>query len=101
KAYFALARQLHPDRITALGINDETKHAQRLFAEVNTAFATLSHEKRREEYLDILNRGGEGAVRAEQQAAEQMAHRVLESEESFRKGEAALRRDNIPAAIKE
>ena len=101
KAYFALARQLHPDRLTALGISDENKQAQRLFAQVNTAFSVLANEQKREEYLDILDRGGEAAVRAEQQAAEQMAHRVLESEESFRKGEAALRRDSISVAIKE
>ena len=101
KAYFALARQLHPDRLTALGIVDENKAAQRLFAQVNTAFAVLANQRKREEYLDVLDRGGEAAVRAEQQAAEQMAERVLESEEAFRKGEAALRRDSIPMAIKE
>lgn len=101
KAYFALARLLHPDRLSALGIADETRSAQRLFAQVNTAFAVLSDAKKREAYLDILDRGGEQAVRAEQQAAEEMAERVLESEEAFRKGEAALRRDQIPTAIKE
>ena len=101
KAYFSLARQLHPDRLTALGITDENKQAQRLFAQVNTAFSVLANEQKREEYIDILDRGGEAAVRAEQQAAEQMAHRVLESEEAFRKGEIALRRDAIPTAIKE
>jgi hypothetical protein len=101
KAYFAIARQLHPDRLTALGIADENRQAQRLFAQVNSAFATLGNDKKREEYLDILDRGGEEAVRAEQQQVEQMAQRVLDSEEAFRKGEAALRRDQIPAAIKE
>lgn len=101
KAYFALARQLHPDRLTALGISDENKQAQRLFAQVNTAFGVLANERKREEYLDILDRGGEAAVRAEREAAERMAMRVLESEEAFRKGEAALRRDSIPIAIKE
>ena len=101
KAYFALARQLHPDRLSALGILDETRQAQRLFAQVNTAFAVLGDMKKREAYLDVLDRGGEQAVRAEQQAAEELTERVLESEEAFRKGEAALRRDQIPLAIKE
>jgi tetratricopeptide (TPR) repeat protein len=101
KAYFALARQLHPDRLSAVGIVDESRQAQRLFAEVNTAFAVLGNDKKREAYLDILDRGGEDAVRAEQQAVEQMAERALESEEAFRRGEAALRRDQIPQAIKE
>lgn len=101
KAYFALARQLHPDRLSALGIVDETRSAQRLFAQVNTAFAVLGDAKKREVYIDVLDRGGVEAVRAEQQAAEEMAERVLGSEEAFRKGEAALRRDQIPMAIKE
>jgi hypothetical protein len=101
KAYFALARQLHPDRLSAVGIVDETREAQRLFAQVNTAFAVLGNDKKREAYLDILDRGGEAAVRAEQQAVEQMAERALESEDAFRRGEAALRRDLIPQAIKE
>lgn len=101
KAYFALARQLHPDRLSALGIVDTDRNAQRLFAQVNTAFAVLGDAKKRDAYIEILDRGGEQAVRAEQQAASEMAHRVLESEEAFRRGEAALRRDQIPLAIKE
>lgn len=101
KAYFALARQLHPDRLSALGIVDTDRNAQRLFAQVNTAFSVLGDAKKREAYVEILDRGGEQAVRAEQQAAAEMAERVLESEEAFRRGEAALRRDQIPLALKE
>ena len=47
----------------------------------------------------MLDRGGEQAVQQEQQAALQMAERILESEEAFKKGEAALRRDQIPQAL--
>lgn len=99
--YFVLARQLHPDRLSALGIPDENRRAQRLFAEVNHAFATLSDPVRREKYVDILKRGGEAAVKAEQQKAEEMAMRILESEEAFRRGELALRRDSLATAIRE
>ena len=95
KAYFGLARQLHPDRLAALGIADPTREAQRLFAQVNTAFAILSDPRRRHEYTDILRRGGEAAVRAEQLEAERTAQRVLDAEEAFRRGEMALRRDQI------
>ncbi len=100
-AYFALARQLHPDRLTALGLADATRTAQRLFAEVNNAFAVLADDARRAAYVDIQRRGGEKAIRAEQAAAEQIALRVLESEEAFRRGELALRRDQMAAAIRE
>ncbi len=100
-AYFHLARQLHPDRLSALGIPDEQRRAQRLFAEVNAAFAVLSDPVRREKYFDILSRGGEAAIKAEQQKAEEMAMRILESEEAFRRGEMALRRDSLATAIRE
>ena len=101
KAYFALARQLHPDRLAALGISDDGRHAQRLFAQINAGFAILSDHGRRARYLDILRRGGEAAIRAEQARAEEMARRILEAEEAVRRGEIALRRDQPGAAIAE
>jgi len=101
RAYFALARQLHPDRLAALGIADEGRHAQRLFAQINAGFAVLSDEERRAEYVSVLRRGGAAAVREEQARAEQMAHRILDAEEAFRRGELALKRDNPQAAVSE
>ena len=101
KAYFALARQLHPDRLSALGIADETRTAQRLFAEVNGAFAVLADAKRRRDYEHIVRRGGEGVVRAEQAKAEEMALRVLDAEEAYQRGEMALRRDQLAEAVAE
>lgn len=100
-AYFALARQLHPDRLTALGIDDTERRAQGLFAELNTAFGILSDPRRREEYTAILQRGGADGIRAEQAEAEELTKRVVEGEEAFRKGEMALRRDQIETAINE
>jgi len=100
-AYFALARQLHPDRLSALGIADDQRRAQTLFAELNTAFAILSDPTRRAEYTSILQRGGAVAVRAEQAKAEELTQRVIDSEEAFLKGESALRRDQIEMAIRE
>jgi curved DNA-binding protein CbpA len=101
KAYFALARQLHPDRLAALGISDDGRHAQRLFAEINAGFAILSDPARRARYLDVLRRGGEAAVRAEQARAEELTRRILDAEEAFRRAELALRRDQPQAAVAE
>jgi hypothetical protein len=101
RAYFALARQLHPDRLAALGISDDGRHAQRLFAQINAGFAILSDQARRAKYLDVLRRGGEAAIRAEQARAEELARRILEAEEAFRRGELALRRDQPQAAVAE
>jgi tetratricopeptide (TPR) repeat protein len=101
KAYFALARQLHPDRLAALGISDDGRHAQRLFAQINAGFAILSDHDRRAKYLDVLRRGGEAAVRAEQARAEDLARRILDAEEAFRRGELAMRRDQPQSAVTE
>ena len=99
RAYFALARQLHPDRLAALGIPDDGKHAQRLFAQINAGFAVLSDDARRAEYLGVLRKGGEAAVRAEQARAEQLARRIVEAEDAFGRGELAVKRDQPQAAI--
>jgi hypothetical protein len=100
-AYFALARQLHPDRLTSLGIVDDQRRAQRLFAELNTAFAILSDPKHRADYTAVLARGGSAAIKAEAAKAEELTQKVIDSEEAFRKGEMALRRDQIEVAIRE
>jgi curved DNA-binding protein CbpA len=100
-AYHTLARQLHPDRLRAAHVDDTERHAHRLFAQVNTAFAVLSDPTRRADYVAVLSRGGEAAVRAEQAKADEMAMRILDAEEAFRRGEAAMRRDQLGVAIEE
>ena len=100
-AYFTLARKLHPDRIASLGIVDSARDAQRLFAQINTAFGILNDNLKRTEYLSIIARGGESAVRAEEAKADEIAMRVMHAEEAFRRGEMALRREQIDQAIAE
>jgi curved DNA-binding protein CbpA len=98
-SYFSLARKLHPDRLAALGISDPERNAQRLFAQINSAFTVLTDPDRRKEYMAIAKRGGEQAVRAEQSQVEDLAMRVLRAEEAFRQGEMALRRDQYAQAV--
>ncbi|MGE5182929.1 MAG: DnaJ domain-containing protein [Acidobacteriota bacterium] len=98
-AYFNLARKLHPDRLAALGVDDPQRNAQRLFAQINTAFAVLTDPVRRKEYMAVVQRGGEQVVQAEQSAAEDLAMRVMAAEEAFRQGEMALRRDQYAQAV--
>ena len=97
-AYFTLARQLHPDKLTALGLVEIKQEAQRLFAQINTAFSTLTNPERRQQYLAVMRQGGEAAVRAKQEAAEAQATRILAAEEAFHKGEQALRRNQFDVA---
>lgn len=101
KAYFNIARQLHPDRLAALGIADDVHVAHKVFAQLNTAFSIVSDPKRRAEYDQLLNRGGDAALRDEQARAEEIAMRILESEEAYKKGEMALKRNDFVTAIAE
>ena len=98
-AYFTLARKLHPDRLSALGISDDSRAAQQLFAQINTAFAVLNDPAKKDEYTRVLARGGEAAIRAEESQAEELAMRVMRAEEAFRRGEMALRRDQLQQAL--
>jgi cytochrome c-type biogenesis protein CcmH/NrfG len=72
--------------------------AQRLFARINQAFGVLSDPQRRAEYSVMLSAGGEDAVRRAQADAEEKAGRVLRAEETFRRGEMALRRSQFELA---
>jgi curved DNA-binding protein CbpA len=99
-AYFELARQLHPDRLTAVGITDEARDAQRLFAQINGAFAVLSNAKRRHDYVHALHSGSPDE-RARQEKLEGEAMKLFGAEEAFRKGEMALRRGQLEAAVGE
>jgi tetratricopeptide (TPR) repeat protein len=96
--YFSLARQLHPDRLAAAGVSDERREAQRLFAQINAAFGVLSNPRKKSEYLSMLSQGGVAQVRADEDAAEKMAAQIFGAEEHFRKGEMALRRDQLDIA---
>ncbi|MEO8552607.1 MAG: DnaJ domain-containing protein, partial [Kofleriaceae bacterium] len=100
-AYFTLARKLHPDRLASLGIVDAQRDAQRVMAQINAAFAVLNDNLKRVEYLQILDRGGESVVNAEEQKANETAMRVMTAEEAFRRGEMALRREQLDQAIAE
>ena len=97
-AYFSLAKRLHPDRLRAVGVDDAGGDAQRLFARINLAFGVLTDPLRRAEYARMLSAGGEEVVKKAQVDADVIAARVLKAEETFHRGEMALRRSQFDAA---
>jgi tetratricopeptide (TPR) repeat protein len=99
--YFELARHLHPDRLEAAGVDDVKKDAQRLFARMNEAFATLADPARRQAYTAVVRAGGEAAIKAREAATEAAVRKALEAEERFRLGEMALRRQQMEIAVRE
>jgi curved DNA-binding protein CbpA len=100
-AYFTLARKLHPDRLASLGIADAQRDAQKLFAQINAAFAILNDATKRAEYVQVLGRGGAAAVSEEDAKAGAVAMRAMHAEEAFRRGEMALRREQLDQALVE
>ncbi|HVV84291.1 MAG TPA: DnaJ domain-containing protein, partial [Kofleriaceae bacterium] len=100
-AYFELARLLHPDRLSALGIADDDRAAQRLFARINDAFTVLSTATRRAEYDTLLDAGGPRAAAEREAAATAQAQAAVEAEERYRLGEMAMRRQQAEIAVHE
>jgi curved DNA-binding protein CbpA len=100
-AYFELARLLHPDRLSALGIADDDRAAQRLFARINDAFTVLSTATRRLEYDTMIDAGGARAVAEREAAASAAVQSAVEAEERFRLGEMAMRRQQADIAVHE
>lgn len=98
-AYFGLARHLHPDRLSAAGITDDTGDAHRVFAKINEAFAVLSTPDKRADYERVLQAGGAQVVKAQADEAEAKVRQVVSGEEAYRKGEVALRRQQFEEAL--
>jgi Flp pilus assembly protein TadD len=101
RAYFDLARMLHPDRIIALRLDDIRNDAQRLFAQINAGFAVISNPARHDNYIATLHAGGDEAVDRAAEEAEAKARKLFAAEEHFRAGEMALRRNQITVAVEE
>ncbi len=92
KAYFELAKVLHPDRLSAAGVTADPVATQKLFARINIAFGVLTNSGKREHYNKVLAAGGERAYRKQQEEAEKKAAAIFAAEDHFRAGEMALRR---------
>ncbi|MEZ4363791.1 MAG: DnaJ domain-containing protein [Kofleriaceae bacterium] len=92
-AFYGLVRRIHPDLLVAVGMT-VTDDAQRLMARLNEAYAVLNAPDKRAEYESSLH-GIDGA------AAESLVTAALTAEERFRRGQAALKRDDLEEAVRE
>jgi len=90
KAYFSAAKQLHPDKVSRLGIEDLKPQVAEVFAALAEANEVLGDAKRRKEYDDALASGGAGG---------QVDVALLAQAESFfRKGEVLVKMGDFRGA---
>lgn len=61
-AYFNLAKVLHPDRLTRVGVTDAAAEANQVFRGLTTAFNTLNDPRQRAAYLARRKAAAEGDV---------------------------------------
>ena len=83
RAYHALVREVHPDKLRGAVTADARALAEQIFQQLETAFETLSDEARRVEYGKKLDQGQKTGVSDE-------LGKILTAESRFKKGEVAL-----------
>ncbi|MDP2345899.1 MAG: response regulator [Deltaproteobacteria bacterium] len=97
RAYFALVRELHPDRLRRSADGavpaDARALAEQIHNQLTTAFETLSDERRRQDYTTRLDQGQKTAV------SEDLS-RLLGAETRYRKGESAFENGRLADAAK-
>jgi curved DNA-binding protein CbpA len=85
KAYFALAKQYHPDRLSGAASSEIRNLADEIFNIISTAHDVLSDDARRDQYMEELTSGAKRDVSSE-------VSKILSAEGLFQKGEIALRK---------
>lgn len=90
-AFFALAKQWHPDRLPSM-LLDVKDACAKVFARMSEAYQTLIDPAKRKTYVESL--GGKGASAGEQ---EQIV-RVVDAAQSFQKAEILFKRGDVAAA---
>ncbi len=89
RAYFKLAKRLHPDSVARAGLEDLRRESTELFARIGRAYEVLSDPGKREAYD------------ADESSPASMAdaERAAQAEGLFRKGEILLRAGNFAGAL--
>jgi DNA-binding response OmpR family regulator/tetratricopeptide (TPR) repeat protein len=83
RAYYALAKQYHPDRFLGRGLsNDMENKVNEIFGHITQAYTVLSNPTTRSDYRDELKHGPETKIDVNQ---------VIEAETAFQQGRALLK----------
>ena len=88
--YISLAKIFHPDRLGQFKLEALRPDVEKLFGRISEAQATLLDERRRKEYIDMLD----GAARGDAEKA----RKLLDAEREFQQGEMAMRQRQMAQA---
>ena len=98
-AYAGLTQQLHPDKLTELGVDDPDNTASKVSMQLAAAYAVLTDPARRNDYMTTLLRPDlQLPVIPRTQTSED---RGRDAAEAFKRGESALRRNDPEEACLE
>ena len=90
RAYHVAAKTYHPDTLARSGLDASARaEANRVFAEISKAHATLADPERRRRYDEAQGGSGSGID----------ANRLANAENLFRKGEILMRQGNFKGAF--
>ena len=82
KAYFELAKVLHPDRVSKRGLKEQTAAANAVFAALSEAQSVLSDPKRRDDYQRQHPMAGASAEEIQARVASQSTQELLRKDVS-------------------
>lgn len=96
KSYNKLVAQWHPDRYLNLNNPKLIETCQRIMALYNEAHGVLSNDKKRADYDASLDAGKTGTIEDKRNQVDASA--IFNADTSFRRGQQALERGQIPKA---
>lgn len=92
-AYFAFAKNFHPDRFPKDFSTEMREKGEELFSKLTDAFNTLTNTRKKAEYMDKLDLKEKGVSQAPAQ--------IMESEIEFQKGQILLKKADFDGAIEQ
>ncbi|MGH7329063.1 MAG: DnaJ domain-containing protein, partial [Polyangiaceae bacterium] len=91
-AFFALAKQWHPDRVPSV-LADAKEACARVFSKMSEAYQTLVDPEKREKYAELIASGG--TVKT---AEQETIVKVVEAATLFQKAEIMFKRNDLTGA---
>ncbi len=98
KAFFRMAKEYHPDKVTSAVLADLKETIQYVFSNLSEAHSTLIDHEAREEYEAAVRESQQRTSKAPEAAADTEVHDVLQAENLFQKSLVFLKREQYDKA---